>query len=131
VKIQVVKTYQIWRGIYATVEINPEKKKPRIRQAGSAEAFLGSNATGKEHPYYPLFPKLFNNILLLQLPHFQQVTVSAQKFKEICKNFNSIFGSFVPRPLCPFSPQDRGLLVLDEVCPRYGSALHESKAQGF
>jgi hypothetical protein len=33
------------------MEMNPEKKKPRIRQAGSAEAFLGSAATGRELYY--------------------------------------------------------------------------------
>ena len=32
-----------------------EIKKPLIRQAGSAEAFLNSATTGREHIYYHLF----------------------------------------------------------------------------
>jgi hypothetical protein len=32
-------------------------KKPLIRQAGSAEAFVGSAAAGREHMYYTLIGK--------------------------------------------------------------------------
>ncbi|HZM06552.1 MAG TPA: hypothetical protein VFC44_26420 [Candidatus Saccharimonadales bacterium] len=41
----------------------PEKEKPQIRQAGSAEAFVGSTATGREHHHYRHFREKRNNIL--------------------------------------------------------------------
>ena len=47
------------------MEMMPEKEKPQIRQAGSAEAFVGSAATGRERSHYWHFTIKDNAFLAL------------------------------------------------------------------
>jgi hypothetical protein len=83
------------------MEMNQEKEKPRIRQAGSAEAFVGSTAAGREHPYnrfiseniqlfsycvmrlYSIIYEISqNNIqVILNFPHFLELFVNPLDFR--------------------------------------------------
>jgi len=110
------------------MEITPEKEKPRIRQAGSAEAFLDSTATGRERTYYlhlseksQCIFQIFNHLLANYLHDFPKN--SSKYSKLVHPNFHK--PAEIPRPptilapnslslgkaLSPRAPQQSGTVV--------------------
>jgi hypothetical protein len=83
------------------MEMTGKKEKPQIRQAGSAEAFVGSAATGRELYYNRQFSEK------MQLNLNGSRTVSCELWRQKSGKSSRIFPGFsnfpgfLLRPACP------------------------------